>query len=235
MTPQEADAIMSSTLEKPSIHAYLRSSKLTGSHSNVFTQQKNLSKLLLSFTGNREYILNNEFLYDIETYTDIAQSGTRINPSLQSLLDRLGYFDIVLFSDVSRATRLDLTSTEFDILLGELFACNREVWVFRSGKPVKISKSDFINYAKISLTEYERLGLLSKAANNVKSEGKQRKKDMAINLYNYGHQLQVIADTIGVTERTISTYVKEGRQQGDITRAPYTSVIAKRKGPTQKL
>lgn len=231
MTPQEADAIMSSTLEKPSIHAYLRTSKLSGNHSNVIVQQRNLSKLLLTFTGNREYILNGEFFYDLEVYTDIAESGTRINPALQRLLDSLGYFDVVLFSDVSRATRLDLTSTEFNILLDELFACSREVWVFRSGKPIRISKSDFINYAKISLTEYEKLGLLSQVANKVKSEGKQRKKDIATVLYNEGHQLQVIADTLGVTQRTISTYIKEGRLEGDITRAPYTSVIAKRDRP----
>jgi hypothetical protein len=231
MTPEEADAIMSSTLEKPVIHAYLRSSKLAGSNSNVIAQQKNLAKLLSSFYGNREYTLNGDFFYEVETYADIALSGTHINPALKKLIDSLGYFDVILLSDVSRATRLDLTTTEFTILLEELFACRREVWVLRHGKIIKINEADFIKYSKISLSEYERLGISSVAGNEVNSRIKRQKKNIAIVLYNDGHELQVIANTVGVTERTVSTYVKEGRAENIITREPYKRVIAKRTRP----
>jgi predicted DNA-binding protein YlxM (UPF0122 family) len=235
MTSQQADAIMSLTAEKPTIHAYLRSSKVSGSHSNVKVQRDNLLKLLLSFTSNHEYKLNGEFYYDIEAYVDVAQSGTRINPSLQRLLNSLSYFDVILFSDVSRATRLDLTSSDFNFLLGELFSCDREVWVLRNNKPVRILKADFINYAKISLSEYERLGYQSQLGNLVKSECKQRRKDITTELYNDGHQLQVIADTVGVSRQMISKYIKEERVLGNITREPYKRVIARRKSPMDKL
>jgi DNA invertase Pin-like site-specific DNA recombinase len=235
MTSQQADAIMSSTAEKPTIHAYLRSSKVSGSHSNVKTQRDNLLNLLLSFSNDSDYTLNGEFYYDVEAYVDAAQSGTRINPSLQRLLNSLGYFDVILFSDVSRATRLDLTSSDFNFLVGELFSCDREVWVLRSGKPVRILKTDFINYAKISLSEYERLGFQSQLGNLVKSERKQRRKDISTELYNDGHQLQVIADTVGVSRQMISKYIKEERVAGNITREPYKIVIARRKSPMDKL
>jgi len=234
MTPEQADAIMSSTLEKPSIHAYLRSSKTEGSFSNVKVQEKNLAKLLESFDNNPQYTLNNDFFYDLEIYSDIAKSGTHINPSLQRLLDSLGYFDVVLFSDVSRATRLNLNSTEFYTLQDELFSCQREVWVLRRNKPTRVSRADFISYAKISLLEHEKLGVNSKAGNLVKSLKKQEKKDIATILYNYGHQLEVIADSVGVSRQTISKYVKEEREAGNITREPYKRVIAQRSSPTDK-
>ncbi|MGJ8692134.1 MAG: hypothetical protein ACSHW0_06595 [Thalassotalea sp.] len=197
---------------KPRLAFYQRTSKVSGNYTNVITQEKNLLTLNKEIKGQAQYYLNGEFYFDDHCIfeSDLNKSGKDINTGLQTFLNQLGYDDVVLVSCISRLTRMDVKSKAFKYLLEKIYAQNRSVYIY-NGKlnPSCVDQKLFVHLAKISNEQFEQLNAISAIGNEKKKQQKQIRVKGTLEMLELGMSDKVIADTLGLCEKTVRNYKKE--------------------------
>jgi DNA invertase Pin-like site-specific DNA recombinase len=203
---------------QPQLHVYLRTSKANSNLTNVTTQVRKLSELLDYFLNSELYYSNNEWYFDtqLSLNEDVSKSGIYINKGLQSLLDSLGYGDYVLFADVSRITRFDITSKNLKLLTTKLFSDNRMVFTVVNNDVVNLSRNEFTNYAKLSNEYYQVLDYRATKGQATFISNKVERMKECKKLYDEGMTQVIIAKQLGVSIRTIKTYIKDLKKFGHI-------------------
>jgi DNA invertase Pin-like site-specific DNA recombinase len=203
---------------QPQLHLYLRTSKANGNLTNVTTQVNKLSDLLSHFLDNELYYQYSEWYFDtkLSLNEDISKSGIFINDGLQSMLDSLNYNDYVLFADVSRISRLDITSKPFKELIDRLFADNRSIFTLVNKRVVQLSRPEFTNYAKLSNEYYEVLDERSSKGNATILSNKVDRQKECLRLYNEGMTQIIIAKQLNVSIKTVQRYIKQLKKFGYI-------------------
>jgi hypothetical protein len=234
-SPNEWDGYMENN-KNPKLCFYLRVSKRTPNHSNHVNQMKALILLYKYFEVNQYYPDNNdkeEFLFStIMVYeSDFDKTGTKINSGLETFLDQLYFDDIIIVKDISRLTRMNVTSVEFKYLHRKLYEQDRLVYMLGPhNTPIRINKSQFLQLAKYSNDEFEVLKNNSIKGNAIKSATKRESMDLCKILYEKDFSHKLIAKFIGKKVPTVKGYIAALRKKGVLTRYG-RSQIAKRTRP----
>lgn len=195
---------------KPRITVYGRTSKVNGNETNLSHQIQQIKKMVENVMISGFCSLGYYYEEELIVEGDINCSGKTINNGLAKFLDSLCFEDVVIIYNVSRMTRMDVRSESFQYLITKLYQDNRSVlqWNKASNTVVHISKSEFLDYAKLSNEQYETIKANSKAGNEKKSKIKLQNMLECLEYLNSGFSRKVISKELGLSISTVDKYIR---------------------------
>lgn len=205
-------------MHQPSLAIYLRNSK----KGSEIEQIRKLQSAVNYFTQSDEYWLNGSwyFMDNLTLESDLGKAGDTINSGLRKYLDQLTAYDVCLVQNVKRLSRMDIRDDEFNYLVDKLFSNEREVWHLSEStnkqvdEPSLVTKAQFIEYAKLSNEEYNKLRELSALGNEMQSNAKEILLTKALSLFDAGFTNRVVAMELGKSMSMIPKYKRELRSRG---------------------
>lgn len=210
------------TEHQASVAIYMRTSN--ESDENEHHQMLKLAEAAKTFTQSPDYFLNGSwwFMEELTIDTDFGKSGDTLNDGLKRFLDQLGYGDVVLMQNVKRMSRMDTSDDEFNYLVQRLFSDDRTVYTLSENTnevvttPTQITKEQFIEYASLSLAEYNYLRGLAKYGREVKDNAKEELLKRTLNMVKGGFSNKVIGMQLDKSISTITRYKIELRNRGEL-------------------